>query len=149
MLNKIYAGLGILAIVLAGIFYIIHLRSELKTETKLKEDALFSAWVAEEGQRLANEAHATLLKKQKAIKDERDKLNTCIANGTCGVQLNAVCDQASSDSNGIRDGVPRLTPTAQQGLLDTRDGIDHNAALYQTCLQTLRNWKGLLEGKKK
>lgn len=122
----------------------VSLESQLKAKTiqlaNAQEDvktqqftATFTNWV--------NESY---LKTEGVIKSENDKLKSDLANGTRRLHVNAICVQSNVTSTGntgsAEDGLPRFTPSAEQGWLDLNEGIPANAELYGKALETLTYW---------
>lgn len=71
-------------------------------------------------------------------RDETKKLRADVAAGRVGVRINAVCPGREGTSTRVdQEGTPRLTPDAEQGYWDLRDGIKEQYIQLKACIKLI------------
>jgi len=142
---KLYAGIGLAAVLSLAVWRYNHISEELDKERARAAKAEEVVTQMTRNQELENWSREQYLKELEVAKNEKERVENCIANRTCvatvRVRVPAVCPGGSEgDTAGAEEITAQLSPAA----LRTRAALEHRIreqeAALAMCMRTIKQW---------
>ena len=146
-----YGGLALL--IIAAIVYVSFLKesrdkyqSQAALEQSEKEKAIKTIIAMTADQKKAEENRATYLSELETNKNERIRLENCIADKSCVATIRVrspatTCTATATPNTGGTDSaVAELDPNAERAYTNLRAGIQELESKYRLCQKTIKDW---------
>jgi len=143
---KLYACIGLSAVLALAVWRYNHISDELDKERARATKAEEVVEQMTRNQELENWSREQYLKELESAKNEKERVENCIARGTCAGTIRVrppktVCPGNSpGDTTGAEEVTAQLSPAA----LRTRAALEHRIreqeAALAMCVRTLEQW---------
>jgi len=142
---KLYAGIGLAAVLALAVWRYNHISGELDKERARAKKAEEVVTQMTRNQELENWSREQYLKELEAAKNEKERVENCIANRTCvatvRVRVPAVCPGSPpSDPAGTEEITAQLSPAASRTRAALEYRIREHEAALAKCVRTLEMW---------
>lgn len=142
---KLYAGVGIAAVLALAVWRYNHISDELDKERARATKAEEVVTQMTRNQELENWSREQYLKELEIAKNEKERVENCIANRTCvatvRVRVPSVCPRGSeSDTAGTEEITAQLSPAAERTRAALEHRIREQEAALAMAMRTLEQW---------
>jgi len=143
---KLYAGIGLAAVLALAVWRYNHISDELDKERARATKAEEVVEQMTRNQELENWSREQYLTELEIAKNEKERVENCIANRTCvatvRVRVPAVCPGSSeSDTAGAEEIAAVLSPAALRTRANLELRIREHEAALAMCVRTLERWE--------
>jgi len=143
---KLYAGIGLAAVLALAVWRYNHISDELDKERARATKAEEVVEQMTRNQELENWSREEYLKELEIAKNEKERVENCIARGTCVGTISVrppktVCPGSSeSDTAGAEEITAQLSPTALRARANLERRIREQEAALAMAMRTLEQW---------
>jgi len=145
-MKKLYAGIGLAAVLALAVWRYNHISYELDKERARAAKAEEVVEQMTRNQELENWSREEYLKELEVAKNEKERIENCIARGTCVGTIRVrppktVCPgSAPGDTAGTEEVTAQLSPAALRTRTDLERRIREQEAALAMCVRTLEQW---------
>jgi hypothetical protein len=143
---KLYAGIGLAAVLALSVWRYNHISEELDAQRARATKAEEVVTQMTRNQELENWSREQYLKELEIAKNEKDRIENCIANRTCvatvRVRVPSVCPGGTEgDPAGTEEVTAQLSPAAERTRANLERRIREQEAALAMAMRTLEQWE--------